>query len=460
MSAAGPAAHAAPPSWGSHQPWSAQHNRSVLLPVLGLVAMAVPGLFVLGIVSTDIGASAVIVGAFAAVVPVVVIVAAILWVDRWEPEPSWMLLTAFLWGASVAVFAAGFVNDSAYVLGELALGTGGGLLVGPVISAPIAEEAFKGLFLLGLLWLRRREFDGLVDGIVYAGLVAAGFAFTENILYFGRAFASDGLAGEGGGVLAVFLVRGLLSPFAHPLFTSLIGLAVGIAAGRRSTGTKVLVLIGGYLGAVVLHALWNASAGYGLLLIVYPLIMVPLFGCLVAMVVWQRHREQRVVAAQLPGFAAAGWIAPSEVGLLASMAGRRGWRAAVRRRAGDAAAAAVRDYQTAVTELAFLRHRMARGTVAYEAGRWHHEVLGALMAARARAVGAPNALGSAWRLPPPSGWSAPQNVLPPTSAGGFVLPHPPGQPGRYLPYPQQPMQSDPVGLPTMPGGYPPPPPGR
>jgi hypothetical protein len=178
------------------------------------------------------------------------------------------------------------------------------------------------------------------------------------------------------------------------------------------------------------------------------------------MVVWQRHREQRVVAAQLPGFAAAGWIAPSEVGLLASMAGRRGWRAAVRRRAGDAAAAAVRDYQTAVTELAFLRHRMARGTVAYEAGRWHHEVLGALMAARARAVGAPNALGSAWRLPPPSGWSAPQNVLPPTSAGGFVLPHPPGQPGRYLPYPQQPMQSDPVGLPTMPGGYPPPPPGR
>ena len=32
---------------------------------------------------------------------------------------------------------------------------------------------------------RRREFDGVVDGVVYAGLVAAGFAFTENILYFG-----------------------------------------------------------------------------------------------------------------------------------------------------------------------------------------------------------------------------------------------------------------------------------
>ncbi|MDQ3886976.1 MAG: PrsW family intramembrane metalloprotease [Actinomycetota bacterium] len=444
MSAAGSPAHAAPqPSWGAHQPWSTQHNKSVLLPVLGLVVMALPGLFVLGIVSTDIGMSAVIMGAFAAVVPVVMVVAAILWVDRWEPEPSPMLLAAFLWGASVAVFAASFVNDSAYVLGELVLGAGGGLLAGPVISAPIAEEAFKGLFLLVLLWFRHREFEGLVDGIVYAGLVAAGFAFTENILYFGRAFASDGLVGESGGVLAVFIIRGLLSPFAHPLFTSLIGIAVGIASGLRSIATKVLVLIGGYLGAVVLHALWNASAGYGLLLVVYPFIMVPLFGCLVAVVIWQRHREQRVVAAQLPGFAAAGWIAPSEVGLLASMAGRRGWRAAVRRQAGDDAAAAVRDYQTAVTELAFLRHRMERGTVGAEAGRWHHEVLGALMAARARAVGAPNALGSAWRRLPP-GWSVPPSVLPPP-AEGFVLPHPPGQPGRYLPYPRQPMQSDPPG---------------
>ena len=58
--------------------------------------------------------------------------------------------------------------------------------------APIVEEAVKGAFLVGLLIFRRREFDGIVDGIVYAGLVAAGFAFTENILYFGRAFTEDG----------------------------------------------------------------------------------------------------------------------------------------------------------------------------------------------------------------------------------------------------------------------------
>ncbi len=57
----------------------------------------------------------------------------------------------------------------------------------PRISAPIVEEGAKGLFLVGLLIFRRRELDGVVDGIVYAGLTAAGFAFTENILYLGRA---------------------------------------------------------------------------------------------------------------------------------------------------------------------------------------------------------------------------------------------------------------------------------
>jgi protease PrsW len=111
-------------------------------------------------------------------------------------------------------------------------------------------------------------------------------------------------------------------------------------------------------------------------------------------VLWQRRREQRVVAGQLAGFASAGWIAPTEVPLLASLAGRRGWRSEVRRRAGEQAADAVRDYQKAVTELAFLSDRMQRGTVGSETGRWHHDTLAALMAARERAVRAP-------RTPPP-----------------------------------------------------------
>ncbi|MCA1607790.1 MAG: PrsW family intramembrane metalloprotease, partial [Acidobacteria bacterium] len=141
-----------------------------------------------------------------------------------------------------------------------------------------------------VLW-RRHEFDGVVDGLVYAGLVAAGFAFVENILYFGRAFATDGLVGEGGGVVAVFILRGLLSPFAHPMFTAMIGIAIGLAVRRRNPAAWMLLGVVGYVMAVLLHGLWNASAGFGLLPVVYVVIMVPLFGALIALVVWQRRQE-------------------------------------------------------------------------------------------------------------------------------------------------------------------------
>ena len=121
------------------------------------------------------------------------------------------------------------INSSAALVADEVLGRGSGDVLGAVAVAPIVEEAVKGVFLVGLLVFRRREFDGIVDGIVYAGLVAAGFAFTENILYLGRAFAEDGPVGQAGGVFAVLVLRGVLSPFAHPLFTAM----TGIGAGHR-----------------------------------------------------------------------------------------------------------------------------------------------------------------------------------------------------------------------------------
>jgi RsiW-degrading membrane proteinase PrsW (M82 family) len=363
----------------------------VLLPALGLVALAIPFLIALSIISTTVGGAAVLVGAMAAVLPVLPVVAAFLWVDRWEPEPPRLLLAAFLWGAGISVLGAAIVNDTATAFGEQVLGVGSGDLAGAVISAPVVEEALKGAFLVGLLWLRRIEFDGVVDGIVYAGLVATGFAFTENILYFGRAFAIGGLVGDGGGVAIVFLMRGVLAPFAHPLFTAMTGIAVGLAVRRRNQARWAPLPVMGYLGAVGLHSLWNASAGFGFLPTFYGVIMVPLFGGLIAVMLWQRRREQRVISTALPAFAGAGWIAASEVPLLASQAGRRGWRSAVRRQAGETAADAVRDYQHAVTELAFSQDRMQRGVVGPDTGRWHLEALDALMVTRDRAVRAADA---------------------------------------------------------------------
>src|SRR4029079_3972719 len=169
--------------------------------------------------------------------------------------------------------------------------------------------------------------------------------------------------------------------------------------------------LGGYALAVILHALWNSSASLfdgGAFLIVYLVVMVPLFAAMVTIVIWQRHREQAVIAEQLPGFAQAGWIAPSEIQLLSSLAGRRVWRAAVRRRSGRAVEKAVIRYQEAVTDLAFLSNRIANGAIGPMARQWHAEAVRERVRAQRRAVGHREALTVALRPHAgPGSWTPP-----------------------------------------------------
>jgi RsiW-degrading membrane proteinase PrsW (M82 family) len=399
-------------------PTQQRQRRGVLLPVVGLVVLGICGLVTVWVVASHIGEGAVLAGALCALLPVGPVVATFLWIDRWEPEPPQLLLFAFLWGAGFAALSALLINSGAAILVGQLLGRGNADLVGSNVIAPLVEEGLKGAFLVLMLVFRRREFDGIVDGIVYAGLVAAGFAFTENILYFGTAFFEGAADGALAAVLPVLVVRGVLSPFAHPLFTAMTGIGAGIAANSRSVGVRVGAVGVGYAGAVLLHALWNSSAsllGGTVFPGIYGFIMLPVFVGMVILVIYQRRREQQVIAAQLPGFAQEGWIAPSEIALLSSLAGRRGWRAAVRRRSGRQVAKAVSDYQVAVTELAFLQSRLARGAVGDTGLVWRKEALDELYRSRMKAVGHPEALTVALRHhgPPPGGWTPPPAGPPP-----------------------------------------------
>jgi RsiW-degrading membrane proteinase PrsW (M82 family) len=383
-----------------------QQRRTLVWPVVGLIVLGICGLVTVGLASSEIGPAGVVIGVVLALLPVAPVVAAFLWIDRFEPEPPRLLLAAFLWGAGLSALVAVVINSSAMIAAELLLGRGQGDLVGAVISAPLVEEFVKGAFVVGLLLIRRREFDGIVDGVVYAGITAAGFAFTENIIYFGRAFTeAEGAVGPA--VLATFVLRGVLSPFAHPLFTAMTGIGVGIASQARSRVVGAVAVLGGYVLAVVLHALWNSSTQLGSGFFgIYVLIMLPLFAGMIGLVVWQRRRERDVLARQMPGFAAAGWIAPSEVPLLSSLAGRRRWRQAVARRAGAPAARAVEDYQHAVTELAFLRARAERGALPPRAD-WHAELLDNVVRTRLAAVNAPGVQGPTGGPPPGHGGPPP-----------------------------------------------------
>ena len=181
-----------------------------------------------------------------AAVPAALVFALTSWVGNANPPPLSSRLWAFIIGASVTVPVSLALSFAAEPWLEM---TG----ISAYAAAGIIEEAVKGG---ALWWLARRwtTFDSPLSGLVYALLVAGGFAFTENILYFSQTADVDGL-------LTTFAVRGLVLPFAHPLFTAGIGLALGLVAGRRKYGqvsaASMLMLASAYSLGAVGHGLWN-----------------------------------------------------------------------------------------------------------------------------------------------------------------------------------------------------------
>ena len=231
-----------------------------------------------------------------ATVPVVPLIVCYMWLDRYEPEPRRLLAAGLLWGGFVATAAAILLGIGGFVVGvddDFSLAVG----------APFTEEATKGAFLLLLLWWRRAELDGVLDGIVYAGMIGIGFAFVENILYLAAAYNGTDGTGPGGttALTATFVVRCLFSPFAHPFFTTFTGIGVGIAVASRSRTRRFLAPLVGYLCAVAAHAIWNASTLFGgrNFILIYVVLMAPAFLGAVGFAVWARRSESRMLAASL-----------------------------------------------------------------------------------------------------------------------------------------------------------------
>ena len=278
-----------------------------------------------------------------------------LWLDRWEPEPPRLLVLAFLWGASIAIVVS--VLLEAYIESAINPGQTATSFVTVAVVAPVVEEAAKGMFLLIMMTGRRRnELNSLTDCLVYAGVVAVGFAWLEDIFYIadGETLASS---------LVTAAMRLIMGPFAHPLFTTFTGVGVYFALRRRNTLAKVGYVVLGYLAAVVMHGLWNGSALVSVQAYfgVYVAWMMPIFGLAIALAVGSRRREQRIVAEKLPGMVAAGLVTPQEAGWLGSIGTRKQAVSAVRQSGGRAAGMAVQKFAAQVIELAFVRDRIDRG---------------------------------------------------------------------------------------------------
>lgn len=327
-------------------------------------------------ISTDGSTPQMLVAAVLAFLPLGLVLVAVRWIDRWEPEPISVQVAAFLWGAGVATVVSMIVNTTASRVAFEATGSeNDAALFSAVVSAPIIEETTKGLGVLIIFLIWRRSFNGAVDGIVYASVVAAGFAFAENILYFVQ--YADSLA-------ETFFLRGIASPFAHVTFTASTGLAIGSSARRRSPLAWLWLAPLGLTGAIILHAFWNGVVAA--MPEFYFVVEVPFFLACVGLVLWLRWSERMTMRTRLSEYARAGWFDPAEVTMLTTNSGR----AAARRWAwlrGPRAAEAMHEFQRAAAALAQLRQQAVDGHADADYGTTQAQLLRTVADCRATFLG-------------------------------------------------------------------------
>ncbi|MBD8610822.1 PrsW family intramembrane metalloprotease [Frigoribacterium sp. CFBP 13729] len=462
---AGQPARAPEPVWWPAQPVFAQpapRRRPVASGVALAVGFTVIGVFVLALVVyflIFLSPGVILAASLLAFVPLAIVMVGIWLVDRWEPEPRVALLFAFLWGAAVSVGTALIVDlVVGSVQGLVGIGARGGAEVfGAVVQAPIVEEVAKGFGVLLVLWIFRRHFDGPVDGVVYAATVAAGFAFVENIQYFALQVVDDLTLGSDG-LVFVFVVRALMSPFAHVMYTACTGIALGWAARRTGRLGAIGWFALGVVPAAALHALWNGAlvvVGDGFF-VYYLLVQVPIFVAMVLLVVFLRRNERRVTHARLAEYAAVGWFSADEVAMLSTGAGRRRAR---RWAAANGTGPAMRRFVSDATRLAFTRQRLVKGKRGHDEGarRDEADLLAALAASRS-ALQAPPAAFVGWPQQPALAWphqpQPPQQheqVWQPQQPAPLQVPQQPAQQQQY--WQDGPPTHDPWGRPLPPPGW-------
>lgn len=254
---------------------------------------------------------AILVTTFLAFIPGQFYAWAIYRMDRYEKEPRTLLGGAFIWGAVVAAGGAFILNTlfgvAVYsftadpLITDIATGS---------ISAPFVEETLKGLAVLIVFLFFRKEFDSVLDGIVYATVTALGFAATENVLYMMQ-YGYNESGWEG--IWAMFFIRVVLGAWNHPAYTAFTGIGLAIARLNRSRLIKLIAPVAGFTLSVFAHVLHNtvsvfANGEGGLTM----LLLVDWSGWLfiLGIMAWAISRERMWISFQLQQEVQNGLITP------------------------------------------------------------------------------------------------------------------------------------------------------
>lgn len=246
-------------------------------------------------------------------VPALACAALVYWLDRYEKEPRLLLCAVFLWGAVVAVIGA--LIAQVILAGAVTAATGSEKaadVAGATLFAPITEESLKGIAILAVFLVLRREFDSVLDGIVYAAVVALGFAATENVFYLYGEFTEQGM----NGMLSLFVLRVVLGIWNHPFYTAWIGIALALSRWSPIPLVRWLAPPLGWAAALGFHSLHNTlatfseeAAGLGLLMF-----LVDWFGWLAisVLILVSIHREGRLLGTHLAEEVGLGRLSPAQ----------------------------------------------------------------------------------------------------------------------------------------------------
>ena len=293
-----------------------------------------------------------------------------LWADRFRRQRVWVWVMTFGWGACVATFVSAQVNT--WAASHLSIVGDGDPATGPraaIYVAPFVEEASKATVLFWLAILMRYAWVSRLSGIVLAGLSATAFAFVENILYYGRAYRyaarTFGQLPPLEALQQLFMLRGLMTFFGHPLFTAMTGIGLAVALRSKSKIVRVVAPLAGFCAASFLHMAFNTTASLvsgPSLLWMYLGVALPLVIGMIVFVVRQVLREGKLIRERLVDYVRVGWLPEGDPQALSRLRTRLRalWHAIF---VSPSAFLATLRTQRAATELAYLRDAMTRGIV-------------------------------------------------------------------------------------------------
>jgi RsiW-degrading membrane proteinase PrsW (M82 family) len=243
---------------------------------------------------------ALLVSLFFGFVPMFLFAGFVYWLDRYEKEPKALLGAAFFWGVVVAAGGA-FIINTAFGMGiYIFTGSEGAAEVGTTsIIAPIVEETLKGMAVLIVFFLFRKEFDSVLDGIIYGGIVGLGFAATENTLYIYRnGYLESGWAG----LFTLVFIRVILVGWMHAFFTAFTGIGLAISRVNKNILVKLIAPVVGIGVAMSIHAFHNTFGGLigGLEgLAVGTFVDWLGWACMFGLILWMIAHERNIVKRQL-----------------------------------------------------------------------------------------------------------------------------------------------------------------